>query len=175
MRRTRKARKAKQTDRLTPVRFLRRLGIRHMLSERAAEAYHRNACLAGGDPFAIMKYGAFSPQADDYRYITEDTGKRYLSGEYGRLLGLLRSFDRLEGYPSRPQRVADLGGGTGVVALYLAARHPAARVVVYDHSPRPLSLGRKWAREQRLGNVAYVKANYPQLAGGQEEIGRAHV
>src|SRR5262249_13628015 len=109
------------------------------------------------------------PQAVDYYYfVTEDIGKRFLSRDYRRLLGLLQSFDRIEGYPAGPRRVADLGGGTGVVGLYLAARRPASQVVVYDHSPRQLHLGRQWAQEQHLGHVGDVPAGYQQLAGEPE-------
>jgi SAM-dependent methyltransferase len=160
-----RARRSKKGEPLTPEGFLRRLGIRRSSPERVyTEAFDRDACRAGADPFAIDKYGPFSPQASDYRFVTEEIGKRFLSAEYCRLLGLLESFERVEGYPARPQRIADLGGGTGIIGLYLAARDPGCQVAVYDHSPRQVELGRKWAREQHLGNVAYLHTTYQRLA-----------
>jgi hypothetical protein len=48
--------------------------------------------------------------------------------------------------------------------MYLAACDPKCKVVVYDHSPRQLELGRKWARQRGLTNVRYVQATYRQLA-----------
>jgi hypothetical protein len=120
---------------------------------------------------AIDKHGAFSPQAGDYRFVTEAVGRRFHSAEYRRLLRLLQGFDRIPGYPPKPQRVADLGGATGVIGLYLASHHPGCQVVVYDHAQRPLELGRKWARDLDLGNVEYVKASYRQLARNRGQGG----
>lgn len=153
------------TGRLTPARFLRDLGIRRSCPARVfTDRYWRDVRRAGGDPRALAVHGTFSRQAGDVYFITEDIARRSLSAEYDWFLRTLQNFRRVDGYPVEPRRVADLGGGTGIVSLHLAACHPNCQVAVYDHAPRQLQLGRKWAREQNLSNVRYVQASYEQLA-----------
>lgn len=54
------------------------------------------------------------------------------TGHHGTTLGCLRAFDRLLNEGFRPGRVADIGCGTGVLALAAAATLPDARVVASD-------------------------------------------
>lgn len=59
-----------------------------------------------------------------------------------------------------PERIVDLGAGTGVGALTLARRFPAAEVVAVDRSPAMLDRLRAAARDQGLaGRVSAVHAD----------------
>jgi len=162
--RARRKRK-KTTSGLTPVSFLREMGIRRRSPEQVFTAdYYREVRKAGGDPSLLERVGVFAPEVGEVNFRTEDLAKRFHSAEYKRLLGHLRSFEELEGYPANPRQIADLGGGTGIVSLYLATSFPSCKVTVYDHAPRQLKLGRKWARERRVSNIHFVHASYQQLA-----------
>lgn len=55
-----------------------------------------------------------------------------------------------------PQRILDLGAGTGTGALALARRFPAAEVVAVDRSPVMLERVQAAAREQGLGGRVRV-------------------
>lgn len=54
------------------------------------------------------------------------------TGHHGTTLGCLRAFDRLFGAGFRPDRVADIGCGTAVLALAAAAVLPEARIIASD-------------------------------------------
>lgn len=60
----------------------------------------------------------------------------------------------LEDVPS-PRRVLDLGTGTGVVALALAERYPAAEVVGIDLSPAMIEEARRKLSPELAGRVAF--------------------
>ena len=62
----------------------------------------------------------------------------------------------LERLPRRPGiRMADLGTGTGAIALALASERPAAQVVATDISDRALAVARENARRLDLANVEF--------------------
>lgn len=54
-----------------------------------------------------------------------------------------------------PVRVADLGTGSGAIALALAKERPRAHVVATDASPEALEVARGNAVRNRIGNVAF--------------------
>lgn len=78
------------------------------------------------------------------------------------------SWDEVAGWATRyaggsPERIADLGSGTGTGALALARRFPAAEVLAVDRSPVMLERVRAAAREQGLeGRVHAVPADLDQ-------------
>lgn len=149
----------------SPAEFLRRLGIRRSSpGEVFTESFWREVRGAGGNPHDVERYGGYSPQAGDVYFITERIAKRSLSTEYDFCLQTLDYLRRLGDRVPPPHRVADIGGGTGVVSMYLAASHPGCEATVYDHSPAQLALGRRWAEGQALRRVRYAEATYGQLA-----------
>jgi release factor glutamine methyltransferase len=65
------------------------------------------------------------------------------------------------GAQDRPLRIVDVGTGSGVIALSIAARLPTAQVVATDVSAAALLIARE--NGAGLGNVSYVQADL--LAG----------
>lgn len=57
--------------------------------------------------------------------------------------------------PATPLRVADLGTGSGAIALSLARERPHARVVATDASHAALVVARANAQRNQLGNVEF--------------------
>ncbi len=66
----------------------------------------------------------------------------------------------------RPKRIIDVGTGSGVIALTLAAEWPDAAVEAVDISPEALSLARENA--ERLGLAERVKFYESDLLSGSE-------
>ena len=62
-------------------------------------------------------------------------------------------------------RVADLGTGTGAIALALAFERPRAQVLATDASERALDVARSNARALRLGNVAFAAGDWLAALG----------
>lgn len=148
-----------------PAEFLRRLGIRRRSpAEVFTATFWQEVRRAGGDPDDVARYGGYSPQAGGVYFITERIAKRSLSTEYDFLLRTLGYLRRLGDRIPPPRRAADVGGGTGVVSMYLAASHPDCEVTVYDHSSTPTALGRRWAKAQALRRVRFEEETYGRLA-----------
>lgn len=94
----------------------------------------------------------------------------------------------LERLPAgRPLRLADLGTGSGAIALALAQERPLARVVATDASTDALAVARANALALQLGNVEFrvgdwcaplagerfdlVASNPPYIAAGDPHLG----
>jgi SAM-dependent methyltransferase len=90
---------------------------------------------------------------------------KFLAADRPRLTQILMTVSDLPGFPGHIEQAADVGGGPGIVCLWLARRYPEARFTVFDRSDKALSVGRIWARTLGLSNVHYEKASYADLAG----------
>ena len=67
----------------------------------------------------------------------------------------------LERLPAdRPVAVADLGTGSGAIALALAAERPLARIVATDRSPAALTVARHNARRLSMANIEFREGDW---------------
>lgn len=64
--------------------------------------------------------------------------------------------------------VADLGTGSGTVALALAAERPRARILATDASADALVVARDNARRNRLDNVHFAQGDWCEALGNQQ-------
>jgi ubiquinone/menaquinone biosynthesis C-methylase UbiE len=65
----------------------------------------------------------------------------------------------LELVGATPQRILDLGTGTGAAAIWLAERFPAASIVGIDLSPKMIQAARQRLPETLIGRVRYEVAD----------------
>jgi ribosomal protein L11 methyltransferase len=90
------------------------------------------------------------------------------TGHHGTTLGCLRAFDRLYEAGFRPGRVADIGAGTGVLALAAAAVLPDALIIASDIDQVAVDVARANVSINRLdGRVECLEAAgfaHPRLA-----------
>ena len=64
-------------------------------------------------------------------------------------------------------RVADLGTGSGAVALAIAHERPLCTVVATDISADALKVARQNARQLDIGNVEFIEGNWTEPLNGQ--------
>lgn len=72
----------------------------------------------------------------------------------------------LERLPAdRPLQVADLGTGSGAIALALASERPLAQVLATDMSPQALAVAAENARRHELVNVHFQQGSWHAVLG----------
>ena len=78
----------------------------------------------------------------------------------------------LERLPAnRPVKVADLGTGSGAIALALAVERPQARIVATDQSSAALAVARRNARRLNINRVEFRQGDWcAPLAGERFEL-----
>src|SRR5699024_2561028 len=76
-----------------------------------------------------QRFGALAEHYDQYSAIFDEVGTRLL--------------ERLDGLRFAPERILDLGCGTGRHSLALRTRYPDARLLAVDHAPQMLAMARR--------------------------------
>ncbi len=90
------------------------------------------------------------------RAIAIEAGLAFGTGQHATTHGCLLALDRLGRLRSRPQRIADIGTGTGVLAMAASKRWRRAAVIASDNDPVAVDVGRDNARDNHVaaGRVA---------------------
>ncbi len=151
-----------------PKSFLSKLGIANEKHVHDDNMYFALMEDAGFDLASFEGQDSFSHQFQAALFANEEVSRWTLSRDYKRLLGVLETALHLEGLPPTPQRIIDIGGGPGVVAIWYAARFPNAEVVVADRSDDALNYGRHLAAKAGQSRVLFVNASYEDLANGSQ-------
>ncbi|GAB6093808.1 hypothetical protein JCM14469_00600 [Desulfatiferula olefinivorans] len=156
--------------RMAAVRaFLDELGIGSGAGVETPEyrqALHREIAAVTGRPIGPADLSDPMGKAMvDLFFTNPAIAGKFLAADRPRLTQLLMTVTDLPGFPRYIEQAADVGGGPGIVCLWLAQRYPEARFTVFDRSDKALSVGRTWARTLGLANVHYQKASYADLAG----------
>jgi hypothetical protein len=153
---------------ISPKSFLSKLGITNEKRVHDDDRYVALMKDAGVDPASFEGKNSFSPEYMAALFANEKVSQWTLSRDYNRFLGVLETTLHLEGLPPNPQRIIDIGGGPGVVAIWYAARFPNAEVVVADRSDDALNYGRHLAAKAGQSRVLFVNASYEDLANGPQ-------
>jgi len=65
----------------------------------------------------------------------------------------------------QPLDVADLGTGSGAIALALAMERPLARIIATDYSPVALDVARRNAQRLNIGSVEFRQGDWRAVGG----------
>ena len=59
-----------------------------------------------------------------------------------------------------PYKLVDLGTGSGIIGITLAAERPLAEITATDISPKALAIARRNADKHHIRNIVFVKGNW---------------
>lgn len=148
-----------------PDQFLRSFGLKPLAKNRRnAEEFERKMIEAGADPTILDRNDPFGPLAAEVYHASDRVARHLLSCEFVRIQGVMDHTDWLIQQLPGLKYVADLGGREGMLAFFISAVSPVCQVTVYDHAPRCLELGKRWASRKRLRRVEFKLADYHSIA-----------
>lgn len=101
----------------------------------------------------------------DLLFADEQMAIETLGSNFDRLAN---SMERIANTPalknqSQPVRAVELGGGTGVITMYLLACGRCVFCEVIDRAAQPLAIGKRWAANLGLANISFRQASYADL------------
>ena len=70
--------------------------------------------------------------------------------------------------PDEDRRILDLGTGSGVIAISIAAQRPRCDITATDNSAAALAIAKENARQASLSNVSFRTGNWTQPVAGQQ-------
>jgi methylase of polypeptide subunit release factors len=152
---------------MTPSEFMVLLGLRdHPTKLEWVDAKLR----AGGyNPKSVSDSGAAGELLNNSLFYDEEIAQHTLNGNFQRILGSLTVFQSLL-EELKPARVADLGGGVGILSLFGASLWPESTFDVYDRSQKPLDIGSAWASKLELSKVRYIRVAFQELSVNSFEL-----
>lgn len=102
----------------------------------------------------ILIHAPGAPPPPDRVAIALEAGLAFGSGEHGSTRGCLAALDALA-RRKRPQRILDLGTGSGILAIAAAKLWPRCRVLAVDHDPLAVAVARANVQQNGVaGRVA---------------------
>lgn len=148
--------------------FLSSLGISYI--ENVNDESYWQKCWqdirnAGGDPEKTLAGGEpMSRAVVNMYFMTPEIACKFLAADAPRLLQVLESTEYLDFVPDSATRIAEVGGGPGIVSLWLAQKHPEIQFVVYDYAENPLKIGKKWAIKLGIKNISFERKSFKRLS-----------
>lgn len=148
--------------------FLSSLGISYI--ENVNEESYWQKCWqdirdAGGDPEKTLSAGdPMSRAVVNMYFMTPEIACKFLAADTPRLLQLIESVEYLNFIPPSATQVAEIGGGPGIISLWLAKKYPGIQFKVFDYAENPLKIGKKWATKLGIKNISFERKSFKKLA-----------
>ena len=160
----------KETHTDTATDFLASLGIEPR--EDVNTPGYWDACRAmirqaGGDPeIALPGSDPMAREVGNLYFLTPEIAAHFLAADFPRLTEVFAFLSGMPLISPSTSRVAEVGGGPGLVSLWLATRHPQTQFTVFDYAENTLDVGRIWAKRLGVGNIHHELASYDELGSG---------
>lgn len=144
--------------------YLSKFGIKNNYKEFRQD-YWQEIKDEGIDHDLIMRTcDAFSEVRNDMYFLTENIAQKTLSVDYARIYKAIKNIKELNGFPHKPRNTCELGGGAGIIAMWLAQKNLDSQVTVFDQSKNPLAIGKKWAEDLNILNINFSQSSYQTLS-----------
>jgi hypothetical protein len=110
-------------------------------------------------------FDAMCVEMIDLLFADEQMALETLGNNFDRLAF---SMDRIANGPafsgdSHTVRTCELGGGTGLISMFLLITGKSGFCEVIDRAAQPLAIGKSWAAKLGLANISFRQASYADL------------
>ncbi len=143
--------------------FLHELGIK---PNRKGKSFRQSQYTTGPLPSseASQPPDMMSAEQINPLFIDEQLAIETLGSNFDRLAN---SMERVGLSPvfkkGKVERVCDLGGGTGIVGMWLTKNSKCDLCDVVDHAEKPLAVGRIWAESCGFQRITFTNTSYAAL------------
>ena len=134
--------------------MLQQLGIRPNRKQRAKIEVNEDESI-----------DVMSSEIIDSLFKDEEATLTTLGSNFDRVAGSIEKISNCKIFKNKKvEKVAELGGGTGLICTWLCLNGYAKGCDVYDHAENPLKWGQKWASELKVDGVTFRKKTYRELS-----------
>ena len=120
---------------------------------------------AGGDPEETLATGTpMSKSVVNMYFMTPEIACRFLAADIPRLHQVFEALAFLKPVPASAKHIAEIGGGPGIVSLWLAQQYPEKEFTVFDYAENTIKIGKGWAKKLGIKNINYQRKSYSGLA-----------
>ena len=142
---------------MSPKKFLNRLGIQNRAGVNHAHHSDSGDCTSNS-------FDGMAPDPMNLLFKNETGAQETLGRNFKRLENSMRRLSNAPPFRNGPLgRVAELGGGAGIIGMWIASNNLCESCRIYDHALNPLKIGEKWAITLGLPNVSFQQATYDQI------------
>ncbi len=150
------------------VAFLTRLGL--IYNDDVESKEYWQTCWQmikneGGNPEeTLATESPMSKAVVNMYFLTQEIACRFLAADIPRLYQVFEALEFIKPIPSSAKRIAEIGGGPGIVSLWLALQYPDKEFTVFDYAENAIKIGKQWAKKLGVKNINYFRRSYARLA-----------
>ncbi len=120
---------------------------------------------AGGNPEEILATSTpMSKAVVNMYFMTPEIAGRFLAADIPRLHQVFEAMEFIKPIPSSAKRIVEIGGGPGIVSMWLAQQYPDKEFTVFDYAENAIKIGQGWAKKLGIKNISYYRRSYSRLA-----------
>jgi hypothetical protein len=151
------------TKHVSPEEFLGRFGI----CQTDSHSYPFDQTELGKGDGPCPEFDSMSAALMNVAFRSEPAAVQILSGNADRLASSMRRVKRaMRHVKAGPAEISELGGGAGIISLWLAQINPTRSFHVFDHALEPLRIGKTWAAKVGVRNINFHHLSYGEILAG---------
>ena len=150
-------------------KFMKQLGLNPRIeAENLPEAFYQELASKGIYEHIFNNYKENNKKEHmNVVFISEKSGIYAINSDIKRIINLL--MDLKEYFEKRrPQKILEVGGGTGIISMWLSKMLPESEFTVVDFSKNAMKLGLLWAEKIGCKKIRFIEMSYSEFLEKEE-------